>query len=53
MDYDFLLREFISIWVVVDPIGTIPVFIAVTAGLSAASQRLIALKATCIAGMIL
>jgi multiple antibiotic resistance protein len=41
MNFDFVLREFISIWVVVDPIGTIPVFIGVTAGLSAASQRVI------------
>jgi multiple antibiotic resistance protein len=53
MNFDFVLREFISIWVVVDPIGTIPVFIGVTVGLSAASQRLIALKATLIAGLIL
>ena len=53
MNWDLALKEFISLWVVVDPIGTIPVFIAVTAGLSADHQRLVALKATSIACLIL
>ena len=53
MNWDLALREFISIWVVVDPIGTIPVFIAVTAGMSAHLQRRIALKSTFIATVIL
>lgn len=53
MNWDIALKEFISIWVVVDPIGTIPVFIAVTAGLSGAQQRAIALKCTTIAALIL
>jgi multiple antibiotic resistance protein len=53
MDWDIAVKEFISIWVVVDPIGTIPVFLAVTAGLSATQQRLIAVKATLIATIIL
>jgi multiple antibiotic resistance protein len=53
MDWDIALKEFISLWVVIDPIGTIPVFIAVTAGLSLTQQRLIALKSTMIATVIL
>lgn len=53
MDWDIALKEFISLWVVIDPIGTIPVFIAVTAGLSLAQQRMIALKSTMIATIIL
>jgi multiple antibiotic resistance protein len=53
MDWDLALKEFISLWVVIDPIGTIPVFIAVTAGLSLAQQRMIALKSTMIATVIL
>lgn len=53
MNWEFTLREFISIWVVVDPIGTIPVFIGITAGMSAMAQRLIAIKATAIATAIL
>src|SRR5690606_6117517 len=53
MDWDIALKEFITLWVVIDPIGTIPVFIAVTAGLSTAQQRSIALKSTLTAGLIL
>ena len=53
MNWDVAVREFISLWVVIDPIGTIPVFIAVTAGLSLAQQRKIAIKATLTATIIL
>ncbi|MEZ5502155.1 MAG: MarC family protein [Halioglobus sp.] len=53
MNWDLALREFISLWVVIDPIGTVPVFMAVTAGLSVAQQRAIAVKSTGIAGLIL
>ena len=53
MDWDTAVKEFITLWVVIDPIGTIPVFLAVTAGLSAAQQKMIALRATLAAGLIL
>jgi multiple antibiotic resistance protein len=32
MNWDVVLKAFISLWGVIDPIGTIPVFLAVTAG---------------------
>lgn len=41
-----ILESFVTLWVVVDPIGTIPVFIAVTAGMAAKERRGIALTAT-------
>ena len=53
MDWDIALKEFITLWVVIDPIGTIPVFLAVTAGLSATQQRFIAIRSALIAGVIL
>ena len=53
MDWDLAIKEFISLWVVIDPIGSIPIFIAVTAGLSATSSRMIAVKSTLIATIIL
>ena len=53
MDWDIAIKEFITLWVVIDPIGTIPVFLAVTAGLSVAQQRSIAMRSTLIAGLIL
>ena len=53
MDWDIALKEFITLWVVIDPIGTIPVFLAVTAGLSNTQQRFIAIRSALIAGVIL
>ena len=41
-----LFERFITLWVVIDPIGTIPVFIAVTAGMAAADRRKTAVLAT-------
>lgn len=43
-----ILESFVTLWVVIDPIGTIPVFIAVTAGMSEESRRSTALTATCV-----
>ncbi len=53
MNWDIIVKEFISLWVVIDPIGSIPVFIAVTAGLQASMQRKIAVKACAFAAVIL
>jgi multiple antibiotic resistance protein len=43
-----LLERFVTLWVVIDPIGTIPVFIAVTAAMSAGERRATALLATAV-----
>ncbi|MES0827262.1 MarC family protein [Ruegeria sp. SCP11] len=48
-----LLEHFVTLWVVIDPIGTIPVFIAVTATLSAASRRKTALLAALVSAGVL
>ncbi|WP_018148992.1 MarC family protein [Henriciella marina] len=48
-----LVEQFILLWVVIDPIGTIPVFIAVAAGVAAADRWKIALKATIAATAVL
>lgn len=50
---DRLATEFIKLWVVIDPIGTLPVFLAVTAGMSASAARQIALRATLVALLVL
>ena len=41
-----LLERFVTLWVVIDPIGTIPVFIAVTASMATGDRRATALLAT-------
>lgn len=48
-----LLEHFVTLWVVIDPIGTIPVFIAVTAGLEATARRRTAMLASLISAGIL
>ena len=48
-----LLERFVTLWVVIDPIGTIPVFIAVTAGLDAAARRSTAFMATLVSAGVL
>lgn len=48
-----MLREFVTLWVVIDPVGTIPVFLAATSGLSTAARRSVALRAVAVATGIL
>jgi multiple antibiotic resistance protein len=45
--------DLITLWVVIDPIGTLPVFLAVTAGMSAVAARRTALRATVAAFFVL
>lgn len=48
-----LVENFVTLWVVIDPIGTIPVFIAVTAGMTASARRSAALMATLVSMSVL
>lgn len=50
---DRLVTEFVKLWVVIDPVGTLPVFLAVTAGMSAASARRVAVRGTLVAMAVL
>lgn len=50
---ELLLHDFITLWVVIDPIGTLPVFLAVTFGMSASARRRVALRATLAAFAVL
>jgi len=48
-----LFEQFVILWVVIDPIGTIPVFVAVTAGLPPERHRIIAIEAAALAAVVL
>lgn len=48
-----ILESFVTLWVVIDPIGTIPVFIAVTAGMSVSGRRAAARIATLVSACVL
>lgn len=53
MMWQTVIEQFVSLWVVIDPIGTIPVFIAVTKSLSSGMQRKTAIRAILYSGLIL
>ncbi|MEP2716367.1 MarC family protein [Pseudophaeobacter sp.] len=48
-----ILEGFVTLWVVIDPIGTVPVFIATTAGMTAQARRSTALAATAVSIAVL
>jgi multiple antibiotic resistance protein len=50
---DRLLTEVVTLWVVMDPIGTLPIFLAVTAGMNATKARRVAVRAILIALLVL
>jgi multiple antibiotic resistance protein len=53
MPVDFLISALVTLFVVVDPAGLAPTFLAVTEGLSEKLRREVALRAALIAGIIL
>lgn len=53
MPLEFLISAFVTLLVVVDPIGLVPAFLAVTGGLPAQARRSVALRACLIAAAIL
>lgn len=53
MPLDFLVSAAVTLFVVVDPVGLAPTFLAVTGGLPAAAQRRVARRASLIAVFIL
>jgi multiple antibiotic resistance protein len=53
MPLEFLISALVTLFVVVDPIGLAPTFLAVTEGLSARYRRRVALRAALIAAAIL
>ncbi len=53
MPTEFLISALVTLLVVVDPIGLVPTFLAVTDGLSRSSRRQVGVRACLIAGAIL
>lgn len=50
---ELLLNGFVTLFVIIDPLGLVPLFLALTPGASAAERRVIAIQATLIASGIL
>ncbi|MFY0680417.1 MAG: MarC family protein [Thalassovita sp.] len=53
IDTGFLITGFVTLFVIMDPIGLTPMFIALTQGMSPAKRRAIALRSCLIAGLLL
>jgi len=53
MDPAFLISAFVTLFVVIDPIGLTPVFIALTPGMTVKERRAIAIRASLIAAGLL
>jgi len=53
MDPAFLITSFVTLFVIIDPIGLTPLFVALTQGMPAAARRAIAFRATLVAAGIL
>lgn len=50
---DFIINAFATLFVTIDPVGLAPMFLAVSAGMSAADRRRVAFRATITAAAIL
>lgn len=53
MDSGFLITSFVTLFVIIDPVGLAPIFVALTAGTDARHRRAVALRACLIAALIL
>ncbi|WP_104019145.1 MULTISPECIES: MarC family protein [Roseovarius] len=52
MDTAFLVTAFVALFVIIDPVGMTPLFVALTQGMDSARRRAIAIRA-CVAGALL
>lgn len=50
---ELALRSLLTLFVVMDPVGLVPVFVSLAGGRNAAAQRLIARRAVLVAGVVL
>ncbi len=53
MTWHELLLDFVTLWVTIDPLGTVPLYLAVTKHLSPAERRRAAIRASLVAAGIL
>lgn len=53
LEIPFLISAFVTLFVVIDPIGTAPLFLALTQGMSARHRRIVGLRACFIAALLL
>jgi len=52
-DTTFLVTSFVTLFVIIDPFGLAPFFVAITQGMSARRRRSVALRAVMVGGGVL
>jgi multiple antibiotic resistance protein len=53
MSFNELLFDFVTLWVTVDPVGTVPLYLSVTKDMTTAARKRAAMRATLIAFLLL
>ncbi|MEP5151905.1 MarC family protein [Planktotalea sp.] len=53
IDFAFFITSFVTLFVIIDPIGLTPLFVALTQGMSVKQRRAIAIRATLVSAGIL
>ena len=53
MSFNELLFDFVTLWVTVDPVGTVPLYLSVTKDMTTAARKRAAMRATLIAFFLL
>ena len=53
MELEFLITSFVALFVIIDPIGLTPIFVALTQGMDEQLRRKIAIRAIAVSGFII
>ena len=53
MEFEFLLTSFVALFIIIDPIGLTPVFIAITQGMDDTLRRKVALRSVLVSGFVI
>ena len=53
MEFEFLLTSFVALFIIIDPIGLTPIFIAITQGMDDSLRRKVALRSVLISAFVI
>ena len=53
MEFEFLLTSFVALFIIIDPIGLTPVFIAITHGMDDSLRRKVALRSVLVSAFVI
>ena len=53
MEFEFLLTSFVALFIIIDPIGLTPVFIAITQGMDNSLRRKVALRSVLVSAFVI